>query len=428
MELSWRDPGGLSASCACPGGPGADCRSMTDLLDLTQDLLTDPGQGRARDRLSAALSIPTWERDLAALDDVLGTVGAEMGVPVAARPDDEGREPGWRLVPVERGGWTAQPAWTRPYKRKAGLRTWQRDWREIESAEGSLSPADRAVIYAIDGTARSGVTAASTTALASLTGHPRVVLPGGQQVAVDLAPLALSWSRRMDGGVDIAVTLGGVDRVVPDDFRQTLERTPEDGGLLAVEAGAARVTVVEAEPAARDFVRRLLSRGLSFPADATAGLLARLAPIRSIVPVHLDDALRGRRVEPAHRPVVRLTPHADGTLDVDVGTRPLEEGPVVSPGDDTGEISVLRDAERIYVERDHRAEEASLRGGLSDVFPEVAAPPWSARLSDPDLVLDRVSALQALAGSGEVEVEWTRAALRVAGLAGMDHLLSLIHI
>jgi len=422
MELTWREPDGIRLSCACPRTPGPECRPMTDLLDLTQDVLTSPSESGARERLARALSVPTWERDLAALDDVLGMVGVDTGVGAPPPPDAEGRESGWRLQRVDRGGWTAQPVWTRPYKRKTGLRTWQREWRELEAAGADLLPADRAVVHAVEGAARSGVVGASTEALAALAGHPRVVLPGGQAVAVDTAPLSLAWSRRAGGGLDIAVTLGAPDRPAPSGFLRTLERTPDGAGLVAVEAEAGRATVLEAGSGARDFVKRLVSRGLSFPADAVPGLLARLPAIRSVVPVHLGVSLRGRPVEADLRPVVRLTPHADGSLDIDAGTRPLREGPVLSPDDETRELSGLRAGERVFLEREPGAEARSLRDGLADVLPEAATAPWSARLSDPDLVLDRVAALQAAAAAAAVEVEWTRSALRIAAMARTDHL------
>lgn len=422
MELSWRDPNDLQLSCACPGTPGTACRPSTDLLDLTLDVLTQPERARARERLGAALAVPAWERDLAALDDVLGVVGAETGVVVPLSADAEGREPGWRLHRVDRGGWSVQPVWTRAYKRKTGLRTWQRDWRELEAARETLPASDRAVLYAVEGAARSGVAAAGPEALASLVGHPRVVLHGGQTVAVQTATLALSWSRRADAGIDIAVTLGASDRPAPPGFAATLDRTPAAGALVAVEPKAARATVVEATGPARDFVKRLLSRGLAFPAAATAGLLARLPVIRSVVPVHLDDSLRGRRVDADLTPVVRLTPHPDGSLDIHAGTRPLPEGPVVSPDDERDELAGVRDGERVYLERDAHAEADTLAERLGERIPEAALAPWSARLSEPDHVLDRVGVLQAAAATGEIRVEWTRAALRVAGEARTDQL------
>lgn len=422
MRLSFREPGGLAVGCACPRGPGPGCRPMTDLLDGTLDLLTRRGQERARERLAAALAVPAWERDLSALDAALGALGVGVGEPAEPEEDREGRLPGWRLFPLDGRGWAVQPAWTRPYKRKTGLRVWERQWWELERGQDALPPMDRAVLHAVEGIARSGVAPAGTVALASLVGHPRVVLKGGQVVAVDTAPLGLAWARRDDGGVQISVTLGGPDRPAPADFTRTLDHTEPDAALLAVEPDAARATVVEATPAARDFVTRLLSRGVAFPAAATAGLLARLPAIRSVVPVHLDASLRGRRGEPDRTPVVRLTPHADGALDVQAGTRPLPEGPVLSPSYEEEELSGVRDGERVFVERDPRSEADALALALADVLPEAAAAPWSARLSEPDVVLDRVASLQAAAATGAVQVEWTRAALRVAGQARTDHL------
>ena len=422
LRLSWRDPAGLQVSCACPGGPGPGCRTMTDLLDHTLDLLTEPGKARARARLSAALAVPSWERDLAALDDVLGTVGVDVGETPASDPDPEGRLPGWRLVEAERGGWVVQPVWTRPYHRKPGLRTWDRDWRDLKGPAGAAEAADRAVLYAVDGADRLGHAGLPFDGLASLVGHPRVVLEGGQPVAVAQAPLSLAWSRRDDGGVDIAVALGSADRAVPHPQVGALLDAPPDAALVLVEPEAARATVLDATPAARDFVRRLHSRGLSFPAAATPGLLARLDGIRAVVPVALDASLRGSRVPADPTPVVRLTPHPDGALDIAAATRPLAEGPVFGPEDGPPELAGVRDGERVYLERDPAAEAAALAEGLAGVAPEVAASPWRARLVEPDAVLDRVAALQAAAATGRLRVEWTRAALRVAGAAQPEHL------
>ncbi len=422
MRLSWREGDGLSVSCACPGGPGPACRNMTDLLDRTLDVLTEPASGRPRERLVQALAVPTWERDLAALDDVLGTIGIPLGATVSTEADAEGRLPGWRLVPASRGGWTVQPVWTRPYKQRTGLRTWKNDWDGMEETATALSAQDRAVLYAVNGVARSGFGGASAEALATLVGHPRVVLEGGQQVGVDSARLALSWSRRGDGGVDVSVALGGADRPAPDGFLRLLEDTPEGAALVVVEPEAARATVVQASHGARDFVQRLLSRGRTFPPAATAGLLLRLPAIETVVPVVLDDALRGRRVEADLSPVVRLTPHPDGALDIEVGTRPLGVGAVVSPDDGEDELAGVRGGERVFLERDRRAEAASLVDALTDVATEAAKAPWSARLTEPDVLLDRVATLQAAAAAGAVRVEWTRGALRIAGEAQASNL------
>ncbi len=417
MRLAWHDTRGLCATCACPSGPDAACSTYTDFLDRTLDLLTEERHRTPRGRLQAALATPTWSRDLAALDGVLGRLGASGTDPQESAPDDKERRPGWRLSPAAQGGWGLELVWTRPYAQRAGLRTWKWDGAARGERSTHLSAPDHAAVHAMGALSSGGHLGAEEAALAALVGHPRLVLPSGNTVELVEARLTLAWTPTDDGGVALSPMLDG--RGVPPGSVVLEELATLDPrcALLDVDEARGTATLVHASSAARELVAGILQRGGRFPASALDALWSRQPALAAVLPQSIAPALRGVEVAADLQPVVRLTVSADGSLDVVVGTRPLPTSLVLTPGDGPDEVFSHQGGARQFVVRDRGMEQQALEAELVELLGDGVRAPWRVRMADPDAVLDLVASLQRASEAGQVCVEWSGRPPKVVGTA-----------
>jgi len=375
----------LSCDCA-----RLDPRCPLALVALDRLRLTMARPSAERKWLLDTLGTPAWARVLHDLDALLATT----------KPEADDLSLGWR-VDLDAG--TLLPVACRPKKRGGGWKIAKMTLDELrERPERCALPSDhevRALVLAErPDVQRSGQAVFST--LARLVGHPRVFV-GTELVTVRRGVVETDWSPTEDGGVRLGVTVGGRER----DARalHAAVSAAGRGGWYAVQDDTV-VTVFPIDAQTLGLLGTLVRRGNIFPAEATAGLLARLAPLSQVVPARVAAELRGAERPAEETPIVRLDTLAEGGLFVQVLVRPLAGGLAFTPGEGPAQLHAELPEGRVHVARDLPAEPARVRAALTTIpLPsELEAPPFSWMLTDGDTALDVISALQA----GAFAVEW----------------------
>jgi len=367
-------------------------------LAAVLDLITHPDLADMplRRSMLREISVAPWQRAVAALDRSLAKA--------APRGDPEGREQGWRIR-KHHGSWEVSPVWCSPYKTKDGLRSWNLSLHDAPLA----LPADRAAAAILEGVGgfrtyrTSAVDNRVLRATAQLVGHPLVILDKGLHINVRRATLDLHWEPTRNGGIEVQTRLDGhvLDRAqvvsIADDATSDLS--------WLVDAAGRRIHVISLAPSALALLGVLAQRGGSFPAEARRSLMQRFEDLSQHMQITLGGELRGDQVPGDSRPLIRLLPSPDGSLELEVLSRVLENGRAWPPGGGPTEVAALRHDHRVFVRRDLRAEEEHYRGRVDALgLPEQQGFEW--KLDDPEIALPVMLAMRA-AGE-EVQVEWRR--------------------
>jgi hypothetical protein len=385
-----------AVECGCPGPRREGCPFALAACDLALDRITSPRPTALARAVEAAVATRPWERALGHLDQLLDTQA--VSAPAPAHPD--GREPGWRVVVERTQGVQVEPVLVRPYATRDGLRSWRDSLRERASRPHGLPlAADRAVTRLL--TDDLTESAGHIPAALALEGHPRVVDGDGHRLRVRPGQARLLWTATDEGGLHMALSLTGAPLGAAE-ARDLLQQTVTPRYL--VQAAPGQLVIAALEPGAFDLLEALEQRGWSYPPEAVGPLLDRMDALSHLVPVQLDEGLRGDRVPGDPRPVLRLDAMPDGALAVDIRVRPLPDAPAFPPGQGPDTLTAVRPEGRVYVERALDVEPDDV-GDHLDRLPGLGppGPTWRSYVDDPEDALELVFALQS---RDDLVVEW----------------------
>jgi hypothetical protein len=264
-------------------------------------------------------------------------------------------------------------------------------------------------------------------ALVAAAGHPWV-LRAGAHTPVELvrgAP-ALVAERRAKG---ILVRI--------DPF------PPEGRSVLPLEEGPQRIRLVEFDARHRQIARILGPEGLRVPKGGEERLLAGLATLAPLLPVHSDiggPAAGAESVSADPRPHLHLTP-LEGGLMLELHCHPFGDfGPQLRPGQGRATLFAERDRQAVRCSRDLDGEIKAAREVLERCPALAGGAGWDWLLDDLEQALAALEQLRALgdavvldwpagkpiALTREVQVSQMRVAIRQRGdWLGIDGGLTL---
>ncbi|MFT5587698.1 MAG: superfamily II DNA or RNA helicase, partial [Cognaticolwellia sp.] len=313
------------------------------------------------------------------------------------------RLPGW-LVNVDHVRSMLAPVLCRPLKRGGGLRTWRNSLARCQTP----LPQDREVKeilsqtdfqHGSDARARS----ANNRALLALEGHPRLVSDQGQLITVRRAQLLMVWVPTQDGGVRVEPTLWG-RALSGGELSALVNRWGAELSPL-LESKTGRCAVVQLPPVQLALLQTLRKRGAVFPAASRDALMQRFGTMSSLIPMELRGELRGEQVPGDARPLLRLSLAADGALDLQALSRPLEDVRAWPPGHGPAELSTIREGHRVYCVRELDKEPRRIEQALAPLdLP--ASEEFSWTLDEPDQGLSTVQTLREL--DDAFHLEWAR--------------------
>jgi superfamily II DNA or RNA helicase len=392
LSLTELDP---APRCVCPSKTAGRCPVALAAVDAALDALVSPDRRVLARRIERVLSQQPVQMPVATVEEApdLTDLGWLL------RPDVT---IGFRLEPVlfDDDGQVVRSLSPRLLRRhpercpRAADR--QAAERLLPNARSWLDPRtallDRGIVH---------------RAMAALQGHPRVALdtPAGPlPLEVRREELALRWTLRGDGGIDVVATLDAA-ALPPEQLGRLVGARAAAGLVLTIDTAAGACLLTPVAPGALHLLAMLGRQRLS-GAGAGDALLARLPAFSRLLAVTLDPALRGEEVLADTRPVVRLEVQPGGTLRVQLRVRPLPEGQVLLPGLGPVEVYGTRDEGRVFAHRDlddehQRAVEAV--PGLPGDLPDQG---WEARIDDPNASLQIVEWLQQ-SDRSLVRTEWT---------------------
>jgi len=407
--------GRLTPSCSCSGRNQGRCPVALAAIDAAIDAVTSATRQVMARRIDRVLTEVTSEG---------GTwLPSSPSLPAVEAPPDLGRL-GWRVQTDPVFGLHIEPV----VIDDAGRPTRVSPRLVRLHPDGCPLPADlRAVEQLLPGTAWLDGSSplldrgAVHRAVAALVGHPRVITDDGvgnvRELVVERHELALHWSLRDDGGVDVAATLGSLN-LDPEHLSQLAARRSASGLMVSIDINAGLCTVT---PVAQGALRLLGMLGRQQLSQAGAGdaLLARLPAFSRLIPVHLDPSLRGIEATADSSPIVRLEVLSGGSLRVQVRVRPLPRGQVLVPGQGPQEVFGREDEVRLYAARNLEEEEELASSAVPELPEDAVNQGWEDTLSEPDAALSLVERLQ----GSEIPVEWTgEVQHRVVGSAGLGSL------
>ncbi|NCG18716.1 MAG: hypothetical protein GWP91_06865, partial [Rhodobacterales bacterium] len=379
-------------------------------IETLLDVLTLPALNDHPIRVEVLkqVAIPLWQRTLAALDQLV--VRAEPG------PQADIREIGWKIT--EKGKkLDVAPVRCTPYKNRAGLRTAKTKLRDCPLP---LS-ADKRAAEILGEDVRSWQVGREQSrqnrALEALVGHPRVILGKGHLMAVRKSTMPLAWQPTEAGGVRLTPQLSG--RPLTDVQVEAVLDTWSAGLAVLLEPNAQRITVIDLPETQLNLLKQLNVRGSEFPAASMPALMERFESLNKLAPMTLAGALRGDRVDGDSRPLLRLSPAVDGSLEVAALSRPLPNTTPWIPGEGPAEISAFIEGKRVFCRRTLADEPAQFEAILSTLgLTDDERFEWA--FDNPD---DGLSTLLALRESGDkIRVEWTKPAPHITRPATADDL------
>jgi len=405
----------LRAACSCPEGQAGICTHELDALDAAIDLVRDP-KGDAP-RLAAILATPVWQRFLRAFSDELVLREA----PAAA---DDARL-AWRVV----GNGAAVMVEPLLQKRlKSG--GWSQGGRvrpdELAARRGLLADPHDARVHRALTVGVEDVTAAHRTVsrgrtvhvLEALIGHPRVFVEGKPGTPVRVARERLRVAlEAAESGVLVSFFVGARRHAA----RELLTLAAGSDQIVDVDAGAGAVALCALDERALALLAAFEKHPARFPPESHEELLRGLTALQESVDLTLPEALAGEPVEGDARPVVRLSPHDSGEVEVEVLVRPVEGGPVFPPGEGPPAVLHAHQGRRVTARRDLAREASSaavvvgaILGNARERSPTSPTPASSGEgggeasawthLLDEEAALDLLAALRDLGDA--VVVEW----------------------
>ena len=401
VHLTAWDSGSLRLECrlcrdprACPHGVAA----LDHLLALLHD---------SADPLSAALGrvlrVPGWSRLLDRLDSRLASL---------APAEDETQRLVWE-VSRQGDGLAVLPVLQKLGKRGAWSRGHRLQLDHLEHRQNLLrDPSDRGAFEALmdSRNLRTYYYAANREqnprqlwrGLAALVGSTRVFADPARSL-----PIAVRKVRPVlrveasEEGFRLHFYLGPAEV----DPAALLQATKDSRHVVWLEPEHNRCLVALLEPETTALLSALASYPVTFSSDGIAELVARLPRMQGAMDVHLPEAVRGERVEPPTTIVCRLEPLPESGMRIDMGVRPIEGGPVFSPGDGPPEVLHVHDGRHLHAMRApagerERAAHLAQALGLDET---TASGAWRWDIVDDDAALDLLRKLRDQAELAEVE-------------------------
>ncbi|MFT3694981.1 MAG: DEAD/DEAH box helicase [Kofleriaceae bacterium] len=391
-------------TCTCKREP---CTHAIALIDATLDRFADPARVDEMRDIAEDLVRPSWQRVLQELAFV-----DESPKPRAAI------ELWWEVDHVMRE-YTISPVVKKVLKKgntTAGSRVSLA--RLVAEHGNSLDDRDRKILEALQGFAPGYGASYPVKAFAALVDHPRVMFEGQ---SIKMKRYALGFTA-VEAGAQIRLepTVDGA-RFSPrllSPLLQTFGTEP----LLLIEAEHDRITMIDVGEDARRVWLALDKHGDSFPPEAHAQLIERLARIEGRVAIAVAPKLMGDLLHEPATVILRLRVTSVATLELEGFIRPAKTAPLFPPGVGPREVMVLRDGTRGYVKRVFEREHHDLAAALAALPLQDAqeGPPGTWRVDDPDTSLAIVAQLEQ--GMDNVEAEWLDERPRVLSAPQMQHL------
>jgi superfamily II DNA or RNA helicase len=377
--------------------PGAPPQLIAGaLLAALQALAQD--HALAKD-IRGVLSVPQWQRDLAALDALL-------------QPSEDTDKPlvGWRVRTGSRP--SLHPLRCREKKRGDGFVMRQVGSEELDPIR--LSAADqRALSLWRRGAPHDRV----VLTIEHLVGHPRVFVDRATR-PVPVRRSQLTLHVEPEGvGYRIVPRLEGEELALPG-LHARLEAATAAGLWLLADRN--RVVLVPMSAAVIALVGLLEARRRVWPAEAASALVDRLEGLQARVRLELDPGLLGDPVDGEQRPVVQLS-EVDGALHLVATVQPLPDGLVYAPGEGPNLVTGMVGGARVFVARDVDQEAERVLDALAPLELGDPEAPWTWRVTAPQRAL---TLMQRLCDAPHRYVSrWDRSGMRM--VVGTAHARGL---
>jgi len=396
LTLSGFESTPLRATCNCDEDPDGACRHVRALFELALDAVHDPDNSLHRP-LRETTSTPTWRRLLEA--------ASEATAALEPATEKSPRRLAWR-VGAPFGQLTIKPV-AQEVLRTGG---WGRG-RAITTAKlleqpDLVAPRDATAVSYLelggedDGQRRQGYL---LRALEALAGHPHVFWEG-QPTARAHVVVVRPAVEVVDHPEGVIVAFGlGPRRLSPQEAARHLV----GGALVGENRESGELLVARLGRGLAELLRAAATHPGPIPAEGQGALVKALVPLRREVEVRLSEKVRGKRRPADSRPLLRLDPRDELSLEARLLVRPLAGAESYSPGAGAQEIHALSKrgapswARRDLEEERRLADELWGRLGLES--PE-EGDPFRLVLADPDRTLELVAAVGAL--GDEARVEW----------------------
>ena len=373
------------------------CAHARTALDELLDWLDDAESPR-RAELLQAVGAPPWRRWLEDLDDALDALDAEARDRRSARlwwsVDLEKRDLSAHLQRIGDGGAPLAPKRIPLDAVEERLDLGPEDQIALASAR-SLRASRRAA-------EREGrLQTAFLEALCGLVDHPRVAKgkPGGIPWRVARLPVRLSVEDEGEA-LDLKV-FAGPHPLTKEDVSARLGE-----GLLLVERPEEQILgVAKIAPPVRRLLQRWAKSAVPVPSRGAPELMARLSKAAAHLAVDSGDLTKEHQLQPRLDLVVLVTPTVDEGLHLDFRARPLEDGPLLSPGAGLPEVLAASPDRTLFrATRDLDAEVRIYRGLLREHgLVEVPDQPGHAHVSG---LADALETLESLRREPRVELQW----------------------
>jgi superfamily II DNA or RNA helicase len=385
-------------------------------LEAMIDLVRDPRATAAHEALIEHLRLPTWQFALGTLDESLARL-----TPAQADAASTEERLAFRVLVLDDGALDVEPVVQRRARGGAFSRGARVQWFSLPE-RGDLSVVERRAFQAYeDRFARrprglgvwGGALAPAQVfgILRALIDHPAVFLTGSRDEArldIRQGRLRLKFATAADGGLtphfdllDLTLLPGELDEALRDD-RHVMHLHRPDGA-------PPQVLLAQITPQAAAVVRALALAPARFPPEAHDALAARLEGLQETVDMEFPSRWT-RSITPSDsRILVRLELVGAGAVQVRLGVRPVQLGPVFAPGDGPALVLEGRGRDRHGARRDLPAERQAGHAlcealGLASGDEEG---PWCWRIGGGDRALHLVATLADLTEEGEaLSVEW----------------------
>jgi len=241
--------------------------------------------------------------------------------------------------------------------------------------------------------------------LATLEGHPRVVVEGRGGGAVAVRPAVPGIAVAQAGELfHVRPALDG-DPVVPWPGVASLL----DDGLVGLASGEATLRFARVPSETAELLAIVAEQGAALELEGAAALVDRIERSELGLPLTLPDALTGRTVASSTVLSLLVTPRDPGGT-VELRVRPISGGPTASPGERPEHSTAMVGGERLATRRDLAGERAAaleVARTLELALPRTEPPAWTIELTEDDDLLDLLARFSARVGDGEhVQLEW----------------------
>ena len=402
-RLAFREA--IYTTCTCKREP---CTHMISMLDATLDRFADPARTGDMIAVAEELVRPPWQRALAELAVFEETPKPRAAIELWWQIEHELRE--LAVTPI-----------VKKQLKKGGVSGGTRVSLQRLVAEhgNNLDDRDRAIVEALEGWHPGYSTSYPLKAFAALVGHPRTMYEGSpiavKRFALGFTAIEAGEQIRLEPTVDGA-------RFSPRLLAPMLQTFAPGEPLVVIEPEHGRVVMIDVGEDARRLWAALAKHGDTFPPEAHAPLIERLARIDGKVPIAIAPKLMGDLLHEPATVVLRLRVTAVATLELEAFVRPARGAPLFPPGVGPREVMVVREGGRGYAKRVldrelHDVKEALAKLPLQDAE---EGPPGVHRINDPDAALAIVALLEDPPDG--IEAEWLDTRPRVVSAPQIQHL------